>query len=281
MQAFFALQAFFAPMTAHNGIFYAKLIGGFVAVCLLLGLLHVLPRQYRKWIVALFTFLAGLYYATEFFWPAKGDPSENWLTPSQEFVSNATSVVGSFAVGVGVISLIHLHLRNVLKQRQGWGNSIVLIVSFLAMLIFGLMAEYAPEKRIFNNTTASDIFEFLFVGGFTNLGAAMFSLIAFFIASASYRAFRIRSLESSLLMIAALIVMLGSVSLGVAITQAIPNDDGFAANFRIERIAQWLMQQVNSPAQRGILFGLVIGELAISLRLWLSLERGAYFDEEL
>jgi hypothetical protein len=271
----------FFVVHAHNGQFYGKLIGGFVAVCLLLGMLHILPRQYRKWIVAFFTFLAGLYYALEFFWPAKGDPSENWLTPSQEFVSNATSVVGSFAVGVGVISVLHLHGRNILKQRQGWGNSIVLIVSFLAMLIFGLMAEYTPATRIFGNTTASDVFEFLFEGGFNNLGAAMFSLIAFFIASASYRAFRVRSLESSLLMIAALIVMLGSVSLGVAITQGLPDGDSFVSNFRMERIAQWLMQQINSPAQRGILFGLVTGGLAISLRLWLSLERGAYFDEEL
>ena len=50
---------------------------------------------------------------------------------------------------------------------------------------------------------------------------------------------------------------------------------------RIERIAQWLLLEINTPAQRGILFGLNLGLLATSLRYWLSLERGAYFDKEL
>ena len=53
------------------------------------------------------------------------------------------------------------------------------------------------------------------------------------------------------------------------------------ANLRIENIAQWLLLEVNTAAQRGILFGLTLGLLATSLRYWLSLERGAYFDKEL
>ena len=55
----------------------------------------------------------------------------------------------------------------------------------------------------------------------------------------------------------------------------------FAGNFRIERIANWLLTVINASAQRGILFGLTVGGLAVSLRYWLSLERGAYFDKEL
>ena len=88
-------------------------------------------------------------------------------------------------------------------------------------------------------------------------------------------------------MIAALIVMLGSVSFGTWLTHAIPftsvrtASENPWANFRIERIAQWLLLQINAPAQRGILFGLTLGLLATSLRYWLSLERGAYFDKEL
>ena len=122
----------------------------------------------------------------------------------------------------------------------------------------------------------------LFKGGLTNLGAATFSTIAFYIASAAYRAFRIRSVEATLLMAAALIVMLGAVFFGTVLTNWIPSSpDNPWSNFRIENVAQWLLMEVNSAAQRGILFGLTIGLLATSLRLWLSLERSAYFDQEL
>ena len=35
----------------------------------------------------------------------------------------------------------------------------------------------------------------------------------------------------------------------------------------------------NSPAQRAITLGVAVGALAMSLRIWLSLERGTFFSE--
>ena len=285
-----ALHHFFAPMPGHGLLYDGKLVGGFLFVLLVLAALQAAPRRSRRGIIAGFTFLGGLYYVAEFFWPAAG--GKNPLTPYQDPVASISTVVSAFAIGVGVISLLQLHTRAVARQRSGWGNSAVLIVMFVLMLVFGLLNDYAPRLRVLGSSiTSVDVFNFLFQGGLTNLGAATFSMIAFYIASAAYRAFRIRSLEASLLMAAALIVMLGSVFFGTVLTNWIPITAGADtlgrpmenpwANFRIENIAQWLLMQVNSPAQRGILFGLTVGLLATSLRLWLSLERSAYFDQEL
>ena len=53
-----------------------------------------------------------------------------------------------------------------------------------------------------------------------------------------------------------------------------------AAFFRLEMLGEWLMRWLNTPAQRGIIFGIAVGALAMSLRIWLSLERGTFFSEQ-
>ena len=287
-----SFKQFFAPVHGHGGLFYGKLALGLLIMFAILAALQAAPRRARKGIIAFFTFLGGLYFATEFFWPADKSGT-NPLTSYQDVVAGLSAVVGSFAIGLGVISLMQLHTRTVARARPGWGYSVVLLVSFALMFVFGLMNAYSPKSTIipaipgvWAQQDAHGMFQFLFKGGLTNLGSATFAMIAFYIASAAYRAFRIRSLEATLLMIAALIVMVGSVSFGTAITGGIHSTlaDGSEnpwANFRIERIAQWLLLEINTPAQRGILFGLTLGLLATSLRYWLSLERGAYFEKEL
>jgi len=293
-----ALKQFFAPVHGHGGAFYGKLALGLLLMFAVLAALQAAPRRARKGIIAFFTFLGGLYFALEFFWPTNPRTNENPLTPYQDVVASLAAVVASFAIGLGVFSLMQLHTRTVARARPGWGYSVVLLVSFALMFVFGLLNAYSPKTTIipavpgaWAGQNAHGMFQFLFKGGLNSLTSATFAMIAFYIASAAYRAFRIRSLEATLLMVAALIVMVGSVSFGTAITAGIPfysGVDGLGhpaenpwANFRIERIAQWLLLEINTPAQRGILFGLALGLLATSLRYWLSLERGAYFDKEL
>ncbi len=288
------LQQFFAPISRHQtGSYVGHLALGLLFMLAILTGLQAAPRRSRKTIIAVFTFLGGLYFVTEFFWPTSHVTNKNPLTPFEPLVASIAAVVGSFAIGLGVVSLVQLHSRNISRRRSGWGFSVVLLVSFVAMFVFGLLNAYSPSTGIipavpgvWASQNAHGLYQFLFVGGLSSLASATFSIIAFYIASAAYRAFRIRSLEATLLMAAALVVMLGSVSFGTWFTHNIHNTlpDGSEnpwANLRIENIAQWLLLEVNTAAQRGILFGLTLGLLATSLRYWLSLERGAYFDKEL
>ncbi len=102
--------------------------------------------------------------------------------------------------------------------------------------------------------------QLLFEGLFVALGSAMFALLGFYVASAAYRAFRIRSFESGLMMLAAIIVMLGQIPFGIWIW------DGFPA------LRLWLLEVPNSAAFRGIALGAGVASLIMALRMWLSLE---------
>ncbi len=108
----------------------------------------------------------------------------------------------------------------------------------------------------------------LFDGLFVSLGAAMFSLLAFYIASAAYRAFRVKSAEAALMMIAALIVMFGQIPFGGHIWGEFP------------AVRLWVMQVFSTPAFRGIALGAAVASLAMAMRMWLSLETGAFYREE-
>ncbi|MCF7807157.1 MAG: SPP1 phage holin family protein [Candidatus Marinimicrobia bacterium] len=63
-------------------------------------------------------------------------------------------------------------------------------------------------------STRGSLFNWMFRFVFTPLSATMFALLAFFVASASYRAFKIRNFEATLLLISGIIIMLGRVPIG-------------------------------------------------------------------
>lgn len=106
----------------------------------------------------------------------------------------------------------------------------------------------------------SKLYNFLYVGLFENLGAAMFALLGVYIAAAAFRAFRIRSFESTLMMVAALIVMLGQISFGRVLYEDMP------------AIRQWLLEVPNSAVFRAIRFGAAVAGLMLAIRMWFSIE---------
>jgi positive regulator of sigma E activity len=161
-------------------------------------------------------------------------------------------IISAFALVLGVRSISLRHIETVRRKRSGFVYSLFTLISMavtaLLGLIFGVGAQ-APIRLIFNNILVP-------------LGATMFSILAFYMASAAYRAFRARTFEATLLLIAAFIVMLGMVPMGNLISP------------HFSTIAEWLLSVPNMAAKRGILFGVALGVIATSLKIILGIERG-------
>jgi hypothetical protein len=96
--------------------------------------------------------------------------------------------------------------------------------------------------------TKGSLFYWMFDHIFTPLSATMFALLAFFVASASYRAFRIRNFEATLLLVAGIILMLGRVPVGKLIS------GWYIAYLTILGIAALISPLIRD---RRILFGIV------------------------
>ncbi|RME58194.1 MAG: hypothetical protein D6780_07130, partial [Candidatus Dadabacteria bacterium] len=103
-------------------------------------------------------------------------------------------------------------------------------------------------------------YDLLYLGLFVPLGSAMFSLLAVYIAAAAYRAFRIKNVETVLMMTTAVIVMLGQIPFGIWIYKDLP------------LVRAWLLEVPNSAAFRAIKIGAAVAGLVMALRMWLSIE---------
>ena len=91
--------------------------------------------------------------------------------------------------------------------------------------------------------------------------ATMFALLAFFIASAAFRAFRARNTEAALLLGAAIIVLLGRAPIGRLISDRLPE------------ITNWIIDVPNNAGRRAILIGAALGAIVTGLRVLLGMER--------
>lgn len=256
----------------HGATLALYIAGTLIVAGLFLFGLSTIPVKFRKPLIAAVTFLAGLYYVTEFFWPVSGKEG-NFLTPYLTVVAQINQVLLAMAAGVGIVSLLSVHMRAIVRRRSGWGFSLTLLAAMFSIAFFGFLHTYRPGIK------ADGLYSLCFDGGLKNLQAAMFSIVSFYIVSAAYRAFRVRSVEATILLASAFLVMVGQVTLGQAITAWLPTT-GLGASFRLETIADWIMTRVSSPALLAVELGLGVGLLSTAIRLWLSLERGSYFDQE-
>lgn len=180
-----------------------------------------------------------------------------------EWRNTALRIIFAFSLVLGVGSIIRHHLEKIKRRREFWEYSYVTLISLFLTAFIGLFGGI-DGKGLIKMQIGSFSFDIqtIYVNMAIPLGAMMFSLLAYFMASAAFRAFRARNFEAILLLIAAFIVMLASVP---PIARLIP---------KLSYISEWILDVPNTAAKRGMLFGITLGVLSTSLKILLGIERG-------
>lgn len=197
------------------------------------------------------TFIMGVTFALQYYIPHP--VSEEAIT----HLSKWMQIISGFALALGLASLFQVHAVKIKRQVAGWGYSVILYVAMLVTITVGLFWGQGQTKVDGAQTAFGWIYDYTMVP----LQATMFSILAFFIASAAYRAFRARSREAAVLLVAAVIVMMGRVPLGQ-----------FLVPWSWD-VAQWLLNVINSAVRRAILIGVSMGIVALSVKIILGYER--------
>ena len=199
--------------------------------------------------------------------PGEGD-SAPWLVDAFIYIDTNFSVwfgiLAVFAFILGGASLLKSHVSKIMGRRRDWPYSLVTVVSFLAVLLIGLFKLGGPVGLQGEVTDSGAWFMVIFAAIYGPLTATLSSLLAFFVASAAYRAFRLRSVEAGVLLGAAFVVLLGRTPLGTWLSDLLPDRLSF---LRIDALSVWIMQVPNVAGQRAILIGIAVGVVALTLRV--------------
>ncbi len=159
------------------------------------------------------------------------------------------AIVATFALLLGVVNLLRVHVRRIQNRQKDWFYSGILLVSFAVTLLVG---RGGPASA-----GAQAVFEYVL----RPLESTFFALIVFFIASAAYRAFRIDSFETFLFVAFAIIVLLGQVPAGYQLWADLP------------LVKEWVLRVPVLAGTRGILLGVSLGTIATGLRVLLAADR--------
>jgi hypothetical protein len=192
------------------------------------------------------------------------------MTTLNEDNSIYFDIIAVFAFFLGGGNLVRVHIQKIMQKKEEWGFSFVTLIGFVVMLFFGLSKFGNPLGIAGSPNEPGSWFQTMFEYCVAPLSATMYSLLAFFVASASYRAFRAKNTDATILLVASFIILLGRTQLGYMATSWLPD---WLSVAQIPNLAIFMMTSPNMAGQRAIMIGIALGVAAMSLRLILGIER--------
>jgi hypothetical protein len=218
------------------------------------------------WLIAATT---GIVMIAAFFIPA----AQNW----QGEVGVWFEILAAFAFVLGGANLFANHLGKISERSAGWGYSAVTLVAFIVTFLAGMLKlgvpaleQHADHLWSGRYDAPGSVLWWLYEYLYNPLESTMFALLAFYVASAAFRAFRAKNAEASLLLATAFIVLLGRTYAGTWLTAGVP-DEYSALTF--PGLTGYILAVGNTAGQRAIMIGIALGIAATSLKVLLGVDR--------
>jgi hypothetical protein len=160
------------------------------------------------------------------------------------------AIVAAFAVLLGLFNVLAVHTQRIIRRDGSvWSSTVILVTAAVVLLLVLPSGGTSPESGwVFRNL-------------YQPLEASFLALLVFFIATAAFRALRARSWETTLLIAAAIIVLIGSAPIAGLISP------------QLSAAKDWVMNVPTVAGVRGILLGVALGVVATGLRLLTGLDR--------
>jgi hypothetical protein len=219
----------------------------------------------RREVPLVITFVAGCVFVIQYFIPHP--PFDAF----EQVFTDWFAIVQAFAIWLGALSLLKFSALKIQRRQRDWFMSVIIIVGFVVMVAYGAYDGFAGMKAdpTYSFRDNGTHFDWLYRNIYTPLSSTMFALLAFFVASASYRAFRARNVQATLLLVAGIFVMIGRVPVGDELSLLIGLPEGFQSS----DLATWVMNFPNAAGHRAIMIGIALGTVSTSLRIILGIER--------
>lgn len=185
-------------------------------------------------------------------------------------------IVYAFALLLGVVNVIQNSSRKIQRREKGWPFSVVLLTGLFVTGGFGIYGAISRRGISSMPDGSATPFKWITDQFFLPLQATIFALLAFFMASAAFRAFRARNTEATILLVAGGLVMAGRVPLLEFLAAPFPplQPAAAGASQALGKLTEWIMDTPNGAAQSGIIIGAALGAGSMAMRVILGIERG-------
>lgn len=172
------------------------------------------------------------------------------LRPLTTALYRGVLLLSAFALILGVINILWVHLRRVQSGQSEWTHSLVLLLVAIMVLALGLAL---------GDGTTEPLITWLFQHVIAPLQSALFAITAFFLAAAAYRFIRIGRSGGTWILAGALLMFF----VQIPVSSALLTD--------VSRTAfDWLLNQPIMAAMRGVILGSSLAMLVVFVRFVLG-----------